>query len=190
MARGITDDEAWLRMMVPMSLRTVEDSKIPAANIMSTVFLDRRRSDLADPVQLLDSIKQQMGLIKQNNLALIWVIALGIVDCIPGQMARSARSQGPVATTILTNLMRVFDKIKLPKVDGRLVTGNLRLDRFEIFAPLRPWTCTTFAVMQYAGRLQLCLQYDPRVLTAADAEELLQRFGTRVRESAAASNPT
>ena len=183
-ARGITADDAWLRMMVPMNLRTAHERDVPAANIMSTVFLDRQRPDLANPVSLLESIKEQMGLIKRNGLALIWVIALGLIDYIPGQMERSARRQGPVATTILTNLLRIFDKVDLPTDDGRLLTGNLRLDQFELFAPLRPWTCATFAAMHYAEQLQLCLQYDPRVLNSDEAEELLQRFMTRVRQSA------
>ena len=183
-ARGLVDDQAWLRMMIPMNLRGPDDAAMPVANIMSTIFLDRQRPELAAPQTLLASIREQMNLIKNNRLALIWVIALKLVSFLPGQMQKQADGQGTVATTILTNLMRPFAALYLPRdAAQRVIAGGLTLERFEVYAPLRPGTCVTFGVATYAGRLHLCFQYDPRVLSQVEAEELLTRFAEQVRRS-------
>lgn len=182
-SRQLVDDEAWLRMMIPINLRRPDDQQLPAANIMSTIFLDRRRTDLNDPLLLLKSITKEMELIKRNQLGLIWVLGLRLLAMIPGQLERMGSSQGPVATTILTNLMRLFEELPLPRQEHKLIVAGAWLKKVEIFAPLRPWTCATFAIMTYGQRLQLSYQYDPRVLQPADGRELLSRYVSQVQAS-------
>jgi hypothetical protein len=175
-SRGLSDDDRWLRLMVPMSLRGADDREMPAANIMSTVFLDRRPAHVDDPGRLLRGIHEEMALIKRNNLGLIFVLGLGVCRRMPGGIERMVHRQPSLATAILTNLNRPLEPLPLPREDAKIVAGNVVLQGCELFPAIRPGTCAAVGLLSYAGRLGLCLHYDARVLDLAQATDLLGRF--------------
>ena len=65
--QNIDNDGHWLRMVIPMNLRTAGDRLLPAANVVGNAFLDRRGPDFADADRLLRSIHKEMSLV--NALA-------------------------------------------------------------------------------------------------------------------------
>ena len=65
----------WLRLCVPISLRSDDHRGLPAANVVSMVFLDRRRNGLVDPEQLLRGICREMNQIKRLRLGEAFVAA-------------------------------------------------------------------------------------------------------------------
>ena len=176
LARGIAEDERWLRLMIPMSLRTAADRKLPAANVVSSVFLDRRGSDIADREQLLASVTDEMQLIKSHQLGFTFIFSLHLSRLSPGGLRRTARSDRCTNSAVFTNLGRILARGPLPRVDGELICGDVRLSNVEILAPVTPYTCAAFAACWYANRLSITLHYDPRVLSAEDARELLGLF--------------
>ena len=176
--------DGWLRLAVPMNLRTMADRRLPAANVASMVFPERLARDLEDPQRLLDSIHQQMSLIKQRQLGLIFVTSLRACRWLPGGLARMVRAKRCAATAVCTYLGAVLDRCPLPYADDRLVAGDAVLESIDALAPLRPLTCAAIDVAVYAGQLCVTLHYDSRVLTATDAGELTDEFTARVRESA------
>lgn len=175
-------DQDWLRMMIPMNLRNPGDRELSAANVVSSVFLDRRGLDLADPDQLLRSIHEEMDLIKSNQLGLTFLFSLAVCRRLPGGLRQTARKDQCTVSCIFTNLGKIFVRTPVPRSHGRLVVGDLVLESCQIIAPLRPHNCVTFAAHQYAGRLAMTLHYDPRVLAASQAQELLDTFVRRSRE--------
>jgi len=62
--------DGWLRFSVPINLREAKDRRLPAANVMSMVFLDRRRAQIADPDRLLASIHHDLELSRRLRLQL------------------------------------------------------------------------------------------------------------------------
>ncbi len=179
--------EEWLRMMVPMNLRSAADRHISAANIVSSVFLDRRGRDFADAESLLASIKEQMDLIKRLQLGFTFIFSLYASRLLPGGLRRAAGGKSCNTSVVFTNLGKVLSRTPLPEDQGRVVAANVRLDQIEIAAPLAPYLCASFAAGWYADCLSITLHHDPRVIDAAAAEQLLQCFVRQIRNSAQAS---
>jgi hypothetical protein len=53
------DQSGWIRVAVPVNLRTRADRRLPAANKASLVFLDRLARHMADPQRLLHSVHEE-----------------------------------------------------------------------------------------------------------------------------------
>lgn len=183
--RKLSDDE-WLRLMVPINLRNTADRRLPAANVVSSVFLDRRGTDIDNRATLLASIHDEMQLIKDHELGFTFVLSLHVNRLIPGGMRRAARGNRCNATAIFTNLGKLLSRTGLPKDGDSLVCGDVRLDSIEILAPLTPYTSAAFAAGWLGNRLSLTLHHDPRALSAEDARELLGLFAASVNRYAEA----
>jgi hypothetical protein len=187
--RAGVDGCGWLRLAVPISLRTLADRRLPAANVVSMVFLDRRGGDMEDPQRLLDSVHQRMSLVKRLQLGLTFVLSLGVCQWLPGGLGRRTRMGLCMATAVLTNLGTVAGHCPLAHEDDQLVVGEAVLRSVDGLAPLRPLTCVAVALLLYAGRLHITLHYDSRVLAATNACRLIDDFTARVRESAEVREP-
>lgn len=179
--QGIPDDGRWLRMMIPMSLRTTEDRLLPAANLVSSVFLDRRGPDFEDADRLLQGIHAEMDLIKRLGLGLTFVLSTAICRRLPGGLFRQVRADKCTISCIFTNVGKPFVHVPLPRDDHRIVTGNLTLEDLDAVAPLRPYSCVTLGLATYARRMGITLHYDPRPLSSAQAADLLETFTRRLR---------
>lgn len=171
----------WLRLSVPMSMRQPSDSKMPAANVVSMVFLDRRPEDCDKPTALLESIHDEMNLIKRNQLGLTFILSLRLLRRIPGGLGSATSARKCSASALVTNLGEVLADSPLPRREGRIVAGDVVLESVEVGAPNRPYQCAAFLFWTYAGRLAVCLQYDSRVLDAGLAEDLLDTYVDCVR---------
>ncbi len=187
--RAVDSPGGWLRLTVPMNLRTMTDRHLPAANVVSMVFPDRLARDMEDPQRLLDSIHQQMSLIKRLQLGLTFLLSLRACQWLPGGLNRMTRADRCAATAVLTNLGAVLDQCPLPYEGGRLVVGDAVLHGVDALAPLRPLTCAALAVVVYAGQPHITLHYDSRVLTAMDAGDLIDDFTARLWESIGTRGP-
>ena len=64
----------WLRVMVPINLRTPADRRLSATNYVSMFFLDQRLSDNLDSESLLEKINRTLADIKRNDLGVAWLI--------------------------------------------------------------------------------------------------------------------
>jgi len=172
-------NDAWLRMMVPVSLRTEADRATPAASLASLVFLDRRPLDCAD---LLRSVHDEMSLILSHRLGLTFVFFSWLLNLVPGGLRRRSRDRRCAMSCILSNVGRIYVDSPLPRQEGNLVAGNVKLMSFDSIAPIRPHTCACFAVTTYADRLSITLHYDPRPLTGDQAAGLLATFLRRLQD--------
>jgi hypothetical protein len=187
---GADDDEAWLRMMVPFNLRSNSDRLLSAANVVSSVFLDRRGVDFAKPDVLLKSIQDEMNLIKDNKLGYTFLFSLRAFSLMPNGLKNNARQDRVSSSCIFTNVGRPLIRCPLPKEDGRLAAGNVRLEAIDGMAPLRPHNCVTFSVLEYARQLTFILHYDSRVVTEPQADEMTGLFVDRFRKTIAGATPS
>jgi hypothetical protein len=178
---SVGDDDDWLRMMVPMNLRAAQDRLLPAANVVGSVFLDRRGRDFAHTGQLLAGIAHELQLIKDHRLSLIFIYGLHVLNSVPGGLRRIARGDRCMLSIIFSNLGRPLLRCPLPRENGRLVAGDVTLERIDGTVPLPPYNCATFTAMEYAHRLSMTLHHDPRVVDTAQADDLAATFVRRVQ---------
>lgn len=184
-SRGDRHDK-WLRMVIPYSLRHRPDPAMPGANIVSLVFLDRRQAASEDGEALLHGINDEMNLIKNKRLELIYLLSTALPSWVPGLIGWLAKRQQFTSTIAFVNLVRIFHDLNLRREDEQILVGDARLEVMEPYAPLRPNTCVAIDAATYAGRLGLSMNVDPRFLTPSDADELLGEFVARVKSTLAA----
>jgi NRPS condensation-like uncharacterized protein len=175
-ARAVQQGRDWLRMMVPVNMRSsAADYQQTACNIVSSVFLDRPPGQVGDRGALLRGVHQEMELIKRNRLAFLFNFSLWVRS----RCQRGDRVQRPPrrcqTSVVFTNLGKVYGKSPLGAARQQLKPGGLVLEQVEALAPLTPWMGVAFTATLYAEELYLIVRYDQRVLSRADSEELLQR---------------
>jgi hypothetical protein len=71
----------------------------------------------------------------------------------------------------------------LPRCNERIVAGNVVLDGVDFFAPVRAGTAVSMALIYYEGGLRLCMQYDSRRITEAQADDLMATYLRQIRAS-------
>ncbi len=177
--RETVSESEWLRMMVPMSLRTSEAfQKLPACNVVSSVFLDRTPAQISDFDQLAESIHEEMELIKTHRLALMFIFSLWIRKHLTFN-SKKPTVKSCQTSVVFSNLGKLFFKSPLRDKEQRLAPGNLKLESFEIYAPLTPFMDAAFTTLIYRGRLTLSLRFDPRALNREAAEQLFELVATQ-----------
>ncbi|HEY5314311.1 MAG TPA: hypothetical protein VIK18_17390, partial [Pirellulales bacterium] len=167
-----------LRILMPADLRERRDARLPAANRMSLCFILRRAEQCRSWIELLAGLQQETRYIKQSRLGLDLLGGLGLVSKLPAALKLAMSFPRCQATAVLTNMSdptRAF-RHKFPRDGGRLVIGNLTLERITGSPPLRPRTRAGFGIGVYAGRLVLNLKCDPWLFTSAETHTLLGSY--------------
>ena len=168
--RGEKADRSWIRVATAFDLRSVEQlERLPAANVMSLVLLDRRARSVGRRDRLLRSLRNEMGLIRAWRLALTFVLVLSALKPFPTIRRRLMRTG---ATAFATNLGRIVPT----SPGGRVSAGGVTLRQVDAFVPLLPGTPLSFGFYQYDGELNLTIRYDPAVFNAADARRFFDRY--------------
>jgi hypothetical protein len=183
------DDRAadrWLRIAVPVKLRTIDRREPSAANAMSFNFITRRESQCADRDGLLEGIHRENGPASRLQRTRLFVRGLSLLSLFPGALERTVSSRRCWSTAVLSNISNVNRMFSgIPQRDGKLAVGNLLLEDIYGAPPVRPNTAAAFATGTYAGRLWITLRRDPRAISADDARRLLAMYVERLTESAA-----
>jgi hypothetical protein len=177
-------DSNWQRLMLPISMRSPGDRHMPAANVVSTVFLDYRPSRDTDPHALLVRINTLLEQIKNDHFGLAWLLLLTSLQRLPHAWAKVRRSRRRcLISTLVTNIGPVLAASPLPRSDRHLVVGDMTLEEVEFLPVTRPLQCLSFAVSLYAGRVSLGMRYDSRVLSAEQAENVFDVYVRALHES-------
>lgn len=180
--------ERWIRLGVPMSLRTKSDHALPAANRVSMVFLDRQADQCRDDRGLVAGIHAEMELIRSHALGHIFPLSLEAGRLLPGGLARTTESPEPQATAVLSNLGRCFHRSALADAAGGLRVGEGRLESWWIVPPVRPGTALAAATHETAGRRVIAIHVDTAAMPRAAATAILGRMVERLREVAGSSS--
>jgi hypothetical protein len=172
-----------LRIMVPTNLRTEGDSVMPAANVVSMAFLDRRAGKISSREALLRGVSWEMNVVKKGRLGLTMIHFLGMLSKCPGGLEKVLLADRCLATSVLSNLGDPTQDVDLPRRDGRLVVGDMVLKRIEAYPPVRPATHATFGITTHAGELTVALHFDRRRFSRHAGDELLGEFLRQIRTS-------
>ena len=171
---GKSQQKGNLRIAVPVNLRVPEDELMPAANIVSMVFLDRKPEKIQATQEFYQGVHEEIQHIKRYNLGWTFIRGLTIYRRIIGNFRRMMNPDRCWATATVTNLGRMFADIPLPRRAGRVqIDNDLELIGSEASPPVRSMTALGISVITYADCLTVNLHYDSAVLTRDDAQMIL-----------------
>ena len=176
----------WLRMTVPVNLRSRRDLKMPAANILGYALLTRREGDCDDSGTFLKSLASDMRAVSKWGLGAMFLQAVRIIDRIPGGLYLATRLSRSFSTIVLSNMgdpTRRFRAI-FPRDDQqRVIAGDLVLERIVMAPPVRPGTRLAIAVTNYGDITCFAAQYDHRHMATNEASRFLDLYTTRIANS-------
>ena len=149
---GVGRSARWLRIMMPTDLREGQDIEMPAANLTSYIFLTRRASECRSPDSLLQTVRQDTTLVKNQRLGTVFMDTLYAASHVPGLLPFALRRNLCLATAVLSNSADPSRRFtpRFSRQAGLLVCGNLILEDISGVPPLRRKTRATFSISQYA----------------------------------------
>lgn len=167
----------WLRINMPTNLRTSDDQNMPAANVMSYMFLTHRASLCRHPDLLLERIQRTTKWIKHWNLGMYFLDALANMRRIPGGMWFVTRPCC-YATATFSNIgdPTWHFNSALPQKDGRVHVGGLTLRHVLFSPPSRPLTRCGMVACLEGKSLTMTARCDPECFSSQDVQALLDSY--------------
>jgi hypothetical protein len=183
-AHGCGRENQWLRIGMPTSLRTPLHDLMPAANVVSYMFLTRRAGDCDRPDEMLAGIHRQTSLVVNERLGRLMAMGLKYVQKVPGLLWCLLRLNRCFCSAILANVgdIRRQFRVRFPLKQGRCVAGNVTLEALMGSPPVRPNTRLSISMGTYAGTLFINLHCDPLNFTREQAEELGDLFVNHLKQ--------
>jgi len=182
-AHGRENSREIVRIMVPTNLRVAGDEAMPAANVVSMTYLDRRLAKCANATKLLAGIHREMRLLKWVRAGITLIRGMRVAEWFPGGLRAILPYHRCLATAVLSNIGVAESTIRFPTTDGMYRVGDAVLECIGAAPPLRPLTRASLVTISYAGRLNITLQYDSHVMSGKEGRQLLNRFVERLRQS-------
>lgn len=179
---AIPSGDEWIRISVPINLRTKADKSLSACNAISIVSIDRKANGLHKRNRLIRRAKEDMQYVKKGQLALIYLVLLWIRRRLPGGIRKMSNETRCRTTTMLTNVGSLFTHSPLRNKEGKLETKGAVMERITSAAPYRPHSHATLLLSVYAGEFEMTLHYDPRAIDEAQAQSLLDCFEEEIRK--------
>jgi NRPS condensation-like uncharacterized protein len=176
----------WYRINMPTSLRERADMATPAANLMSMTFFNRRsKAILGATNQLLVSTRQESEEIKRSRSGTIFLDHLAMIDLVPGLLRLILSLPLSLATVVLTNMGDPSRRTTghLPRQEGKLIAGNLVVQRMAGVPPLRRHTHAAIGVNTYAEQLTISVQMTPSLYGQTEMQRFLDMYVDRIRSS-------
>jgi hypothetical protein len=171
--------QAYLRIMVPINLRSHDDREMPAANVVSMVNLDRRPARYRDGRQLLKSLSREMAVVKRCRLGITLHHLVSLFRYL-GKLAWLVSEGRCLSTCVLSNLGE--PAVLTANVPEEASNQPLVLTALNFLPPIRPLTAAAFGVVTFRGCVGVALHYDC-LLPKAQAAELLERFVLQMEQA-------
>lgn len=165
-----------LRVSVPVNLRLPADAELPATNVVSMVFVDRRVKATTKAAWLLKSIRIDTWFIKRFRLALVFTWIVEALGACRGGFAKLLSREGSLATAVLSNLGTQFHDLPLGYLGNRVIVGDALLDSITFLPPVRRGTNAALGVVTYGGELMVSMQFAPAAISRLLADDLLRLF--------------
>lgn len=179
-----------LRIMVPIDLRVAGDEALSCCDVVTMVYIDRYPAMCRNLDRMLSLIRLETAFLKRFRLGLSFIRGLGLYGMVPGGMEFLARANRCYATAVLSNLGVLFRGAPLPRDGGKLLAGDLKLERVESAPPVRPFTAAGITTLSYGGQLTIVMNYDRHHLVPQEAQRLLDTIVERLLETAGVTPPT
>ena len=177
----------WIRIAMPTALFGPSGASMPAANCLGFSFLTRRcLSKSENSNEFLENIAKETSLIRKWQLGSVFVDVLRRASKIPGLLFAGTRLSTRFSTLVLSNLgnpIRRFRSRFPTQDDGKLVCGDLIVDRIVGVPPIRPGTRGALALFTYRNNLDITFHGDPHWFSRKDGEEFLFRYLEQIEKT-------
>lgn len=172
------------RIMMPVDLRGTSDYETPAANILGYSFLTHSVADLQDKKQLASRIREETARIKHERLGERFVDMVSMGATVRGLLSFATSVPRTLSSAILTNVGDPSRRFlaRFPRDRGRLVCGNLTLERISGFPPIRCKTRAAFSIVSYRRELTIGVRCDLHLFSLDDSQKMLGLYVQRLRE--------
>jgi NRPS condensation-like uncharacterized protein len=184
---GVPLRKRWVRVAVPLSMRTSRHERMPAANVVSYALVTRNEADCSHSDTMLKSIRQQTSDVLFNREGIVCLKLFQVLRRIPGAMSLFLNLKPVLSSIVLANVGDVRRRFsgRFPLQNGRWVAGNVVIENIHGVAPVRPNTRAAMSIGDYAGELSISLRTDRLALTAEASERFLQGYLHRLMQLAA-----
>ena len=174
-------DPKFIRVGIPVNLRSERHKRIPAANVVTVSFLDRESVEVRDPAKSVMSIHKQMMGIKQRKSGTF----VRFMQFMGRKQLRGLVSSNRVYFSAMhSNVGEVWQDSRLPRDSQRRICfGDLVLNEVAVQAPVRKTMPVFFGAYSYAGRLHSIFSYDCAAFDADEAAEFHKAFTQRIGNS-------
>jgi NRPS condensation-like uncharacterized protein len=173
-----------IRLCVPVDLRQKGDDLMPAANVVSLTFMVRRKEECESDEALLDWLREESRRHRSASPGAHLIQTLTMAYSVPGILATVLRGTSCLSTLIVSNIgdpTRRFTST-VPRVDGKMVAGNLTLEEIYGISPLRHGTRLAIGVQSYNRKLLLTMRSDPYRYTVADTQQMMTMLASSIRD--------
>lgn len=186
---GLAFGRRWIRLAIPLSMRTTRHDNMPAANVVSYALVTRREIDCENPDELLQSIHQQTSDVLFNREGIVCLKLFRVLRKIPGAMKLFLNFKTVLSTAVMANVGDVRRRFngRFPLQKGRWIAGNVVIEQIHGVAPVRPNTLAAMSIGDYAGELSISLRTDSLLLNASDSQQFLDEFLNRLKALVPAS---
>ena len=173
-------------VLVPTSLRGPSDSELPACNVVSYLFMARATAMAARPVELLESIRDEMQLVHKTQAGWFFIQALQFLKRIPLGLKLIMRGtqDSCMSTTVLSHMGNILNTIggRLPREGKSIRMGNLIVENIYGVPPIRKGTTVVFSSMMIGGSLKICVRCCDQQYSEDDAARLVSEFRKHLQE--------
>jgi hypothetical protein len=127
---------------------------------------------------LLSGIAKETQRIREFHLADHFAVSLQAAGRIPGLMRHLTSEKKCFSTAVFSNIGDIGRHLRLtlPREDGRIVAGNLRLGRLVAAPPIQANTRLAVCAISYAGGLYLSFRFDGDHFTHAAGTEFAAKM--------------
>ena len=174
---GNSDD--LYRLMFPVNMRWKGSEDIPAANIISYVFLSRKGSQCHWNNDLVAELHGIMTYIKDWQIGFMFLNGLRFFNRIPFGLRLMTSGKRCLATLVFSNVGNIekFFGYRFEKIDdGICKTSNLTLTHIESYAPCRHLTNLSAVASVQGNKLVLCCSFDRNYLSEEDVDALVRDY--------------
>jgi hypothetical protein len=178
--QGYDNRKRWLRIVVPISMRTLLDRKAPSMNVLSLVVLDREAKQLSNDEELLKGIDTEMDFITRHQLGHSFLRLIGLGRKF-GMLKSFVRRPQYWATLLFSNLGPALPNCHLPRSGRHLRVAESVLWEIEFLPATRMDITLNFGISLYAGHMSVGLSYDSRITTKKAAKDLFDLMIARLK---------
>ncbi len=169
---------SWIRLSVPVSMRTRIHEEMPVANVVSYEFVTRRQHECDDIDSLLKSIHQKTRNAVNNREGIVCLKLFKVLRKFPRGMRMFLGLKSCLSTAVIANIGDVRRRFsgRFPLTEGKWIAGNVVVERIAGVAPVRPNTRAALSIGEYAGEVSISLRTDATVINYADTHRFLNEF--------------
>lgn len=169
--------EKWFRLVLPISIRSKDDLRLPMTNRATIVQVDRCEAQMQDVDSFLHYLDREVKLIVGGQFDKLFLMMVRLMSVSRGWLRRSATNPQARGTIVFTNLgqpLRAMAK-RGRKLSGAVAGSGTQLVEFDFGGPIRSAMPLNFMIQRHEKRYRISVRYDGRVLTALQATAFLDQ---------------